>query len=44
MTQTGQQMQNSQLVQEGQSAPIERHDTKIAQDDAERPYSLLSLE
>lgn len=41
MAQPGQQMQNSQLAEEGQSAPIERHDTKITQDDAERPIFIV---
>ncbi|KAL7924365.1 Alpha/Beta hydrolase protein [Trichoderma austrokoningii] len=41
MAQTEQQIPSSQPVQEGQSAPIERHDTKITQNDAERPIFIV---
>lgn len=33
--------QTDQPAQDGQSAPIERHDTKITQDDAERPIFIV---
>ncbi|KAL6904211.1 Alpha/Beta hydrolase protein [Trichoderma evansii] len=41
MAQSGQQLQNGPPAQNEQPAQIERHDTKVTQDDAERPIFIV---